>query len=136
VSYDLYRMDPNSGNFNPILDTISLGNSLRAIASVAVGTLSVPEPKSFALLVIIRPLIMVLIAKGGSLATRAGSMIDPSSPTEPCRTSPQLRRARASVFRRREGNSLLIGKQKLAIGLITPEWPVTNERSPPVDRND
>lgn len=50
LTYDLFSVDPNGANFDPTLDTVSLGNELTAGASVAVGTESVPEPGSLLLL--------------------------------------------------------------------------------------
>ena len=52
LTYDLYNVDPNSLNFNPLADTVSLGNSLTSAASVTVATASTPEPGSLLLLVI------------------------------------------------------------------------------------
>ncbi len=46
LTYDLFSVDPNSLNFNPTLDTVSLGNLLTAPASVS----AVPEPGSLLLL--------------------------------------------------------------------------------------
>ena len=44
-TYDLFSTSPNSPNFNPGTDTISVGNYLAAPASVTVNATSpVPEP--------------------------------------------------------------------------------------------
>jgi hypothetical protein len=43
LTYDLYSVSPNDPNFDPIIDTISLGNLLTANASVTVAS-AVPEP--------------------------------------------------------------------------------------------
>jgi hypothetical protein len=48
LTYDLFSVDPNSPDFNPIADTVSNGNFLTAPASVTVGT-AVPEPGSLLL---------------------------------------------------------------------------------------
>lgn len=48
VTYDLYSVDPNDPNFNPGLDTISVGNLLTANASVTAAV--VPEPTSLLML--------------------------------------------------------------------------------------
>ncbi|MGA9883899.1 MAG: PEP-CTERM sorting domain-containing protein [Candidatus Acidiferrales bacterium] len=54
VTYDLYDVDPNSANFDPTADIVSLGNYLSTAASVTVGTngtvTSTPEPGTLALL--------------------------------------------------------------------------------------
>jgi hypothetical protein len=52
MSYDLFSVDPNATNFDPTLDTTSVGNLLTTTASVAVGTKTVatPEPGSLVLL--------------------------------------------------------------------------------------
>jgi hypothetical protein len=50
LTYDLYNVDPNSLSFNPLLDTVSLGNEVTAAASVTVVTASTPEPGSLLLL--------------------------------------------------------------------------------------
>jgi hypothetical protein len=42
ATYDLYSVDPNASNFNPIADLISAGNFLTAPAEVTVT--SMPEP--------------------------------------------------------------------------------------------
>jgi hypothetical protein len=52
LTYDLYNVDPNSLNFNPLADNVSLGNSLTSAASVTVATQTVPEPGSLLLLAI------------------------------------------------------------------------------------
>jgi hypothetical protein len=44
LTYDLFSVSPNSPNFDPAADTISLGNILTASASVSVTGTSVPEP--------------------------------------------------------------------------------------------
>lgn len=51
--FDLYNVDPNSPDFDPLLNTVAVGNSLTAPASVTVGTKTVPvaEPGSLELLV-------------------------------------------------------------------------------------
>jgi hypothetical protein len=53
MSYDLFSVDPNATNFNPALDTVSVGNFLTASASVTVGTKTVatPEPGSLIMMV-------------------------------------------------------------------------------------
>jgi hypothetical protein len=45
MTYDLFSVDPNSLNFNPDLDTLSVGNYLTSAASVTVGTATVPTPE-------------------------------------------------------------------------------------------
>jgi hypothetical protein len=50
LTYDLYNVDPNALNFNPLADAVSLGNSLTSAASVTVATMSTPEPGSLLLL--------------------------------------------------------------------------------------
>ena len=50
VSYDLFSVDPNALNFDPIVDTISVGNFLTSAASVTVGTVTSPEPATLGLL--------------------------------------------------------------------------------------
>jgi hypothetical protein len=52
LSYDLFSLSPNNPNFDPILDTLSDGNFLKAPASVTVATTTVqiPEPGSLSLL--------------------------------------------------------------------------------------
>jgi hypothetical protein len=51
VTYDLYSVDPNNPNFDPILDTLSTGDILTAGASVSVpSATAVPEPGSVILL--------------------------------------------------------------------------------------
>jgi hypothetical protein len=52
VSYDLFSVDPNALNFDPITDTLSVGNFLTSAASVTVGTatVSTPEPATLGLL--------------------------------------------------------------------------------------
>jgi hypothetical protein len=53
MTYDLFSVDPNSINFNPDLDTLSVGNYLSSAASVTVGTgtVSAPEPPTLILLI-------------------------------------------------------------------------------------
>jgi hypothetical protein len=53
MSYDLFSVDPNATNFNPALDTVSVGNFLTADASVTVGTKTVAtaEPGSLIMMV-------------------------------------------------------------------------------------
>jgi hypothetical protein len=53
MRYDLFRVDPNATNFDPILETASVGNFLTSPASVTVGTQAVttPEPVSLVLLI-------------------------------------------------------------------------------------
>jgi len=46
LTYDLFSVSPNDLNFDPVTDTVSVGNSLRANASVA----AVPEPSTALLL--------------------------------------------------------------------------------------
>jgi hypothetical protein len=50
LTYDLFNVDPNSPNFDPTQDTVSLGNSLTAPASITVATQTVPEPATLLLL--------------------------------------------------------------------------------------
>jgi hypothetical protein len=52
VTYDLFSVDPNSADFDPITDLVSTGNYLDAGASVTVGnsTSTVPEPASLLML--------------------------------------------------------------------------------------
>ncbi len=59
--YDLYSVDPNSADFDPTLDTLSVGNTVKAAASITVGTstVSVPEPGS--ILLLITALVMTLL---------------------------------------------------------------------------
>lgn len=64
LTYDLFSVDPNEANFDPTLDTVSVGNELTAAASVAVGTESVPEPGS--LLLLMSGLAGALLSGGGS----------------------------------------------------------------------
>lgn len=42
LSYDLYKVSPNDSNFDPFLDTVSLGNTFAANAKVQV--VAAPEP--------------------------------------------------------------------------------------------
>jgi hypothetical protein len=127
---------PNSGDLNPILDTILLGNSPRAMASVAVGILSasVPEPKSLAGLVI-NPAFDHGAYRKVSARSRGWRWVDHRARTSSKQTdrerSPQTSTECRRMFGRREGNFRLIAKQKLATGPITSAWPVTHERSPP-----
>jgi hypothetical protein len=47
LTYDLYNVDPNDPTFNPVPDTISVGNLITTDASVSVaGSATVPEPAS------------------------------------------------------------------------------------------
>jgi hypothetical protein len=69
LTYDLYSVDPNSLSFNPLLDTVSLGNQLTSAASVTVATTPTPEPSS--LLILSSGLIMAGLLRRkfrGSLA--------------------------------------------------------------------
>jgi hypothetical protein len=50
LTYDLYSVDPNSPSFNPTVDTVAVGDSLLAGASVTVGAVTTPEPGSLLLL--------------------------------------------------------------------------------------
>jgi hypothetical protein len=52
MSYDLFTVDPNAANFDPSLDTASVGNLLTSAASVTVGPkiVATPEPGSLMLL--------------------------------------------------------------------------------------
>jgi hypothetical protein len=61
--YDLYNLDPNSPAFDPLANTVSVGNLLTAPASVTVGnpTTSVPEPSSLALVICAAGMIGTLI---------------------------------------------------------------------------
>jgi hypothetical protein len=52
LTYDLYTVDPNSASFDPLIDTVSVGNDLTSAASVTVATKSTPEPGSLLLLAI------------------------------------------------------------------------------------
>ena len=52
LTYDLYNVDPNALNFNPLADAVSLGNSLTSAASVTVATSSTPEPGSLLLVAV------------------------------------------------------------------------------------
>ncbi len=48
LTYDLYSVDPNAPNFNPVTDLLSAGNFLTAPASVTVAApvmQSIPEPR-------------------------------------------------------------------------------------------
>jgi hypothetical protein len=50
LTYDLYSVSPNDGNFNPDTDILSLGNTLNAEASVSVAAeAAIPEPATVAL---------------------------------------------------------------------------------------
>jgi hypothetical protein len=44
LTYDLFSVSPNAPNFDPIADTISIGNFLTASASVSVPSTTAPEP--------------------------------------------------------------------------------------------
>jgi hypothetical protein len=68
--YDLYSVDPSSASFDPLLDTISLGNFVTAPASVTVGTVLTPEPRLIELLVI-GGIVMVLFIAKQSLMPRS-----------------------------------------------------------------
>jgi hypothetical protein len=50
LTYDLYSVDPNSPSFDPTVDTVALGDSLLAGASVTVGAVTTPEPPAGLLL--------------------------------------------------------------------------------------
>jgi PEP-CTERM motif len=50
LTYDLYSVDPNSPSFAPLADTVAVGDSLLAGASVTVGAVTTPEPGSLLLL--------------------------------------------------------------------------------------
>lgn len=52
LTYDLFSVDPNSADFDPFADTISVGNYVLADASVTVATstIATPEPAAFLLL--------------------------------------------------------------------------------------
>jgi hypothetical protein len=49
LTYDLYSVNPTAPNFDPILDTQSVGNELTTAASVTVASEAVPEPGSLVL---------------------------------------------------------------------------------------
>ena len=62
LTYDLFSQDPLSENFDPIVDTESVGNYLVNDASVTVGTVTAtPEPPSLLLLAF--GVALVLIAR-------------------------------------------------------------------------
>jgi hypothetical protein len=64
MSYDLFNVDPNAMNFDPTLDTVSLGNFLTADASITVGTKTVATPEPGSLIMMACGLAgMVLITK-------------------------------------------------------------------------
>jgi len=50
LTYDLFSVNPNAPNFDPIVDTLSVGNELTTPASVTVASVAVPEPASLLLL--------------------------------------------------------------------------------------
>src|SRR5215469_3101668 len=53
LTYDQYNVDPNDPTFNPVMDTISVGNVITTDASVNVGgAATVPEPASILLVAI------------------------------------------------------------------------------------
>jgi len=53
LTYDQYNVDPNDPTFNPVMDTISVGNVITTDASVNVGgAATVPEPASIFLVAI------------------------------------------------------------------------------------
>ena len=54
LTYDLFSVDPNSLNFDPTADTVSVGNYLMADASVtaATSTVTTPEPRTLLLLLV------------------------------------------------------------------------------------
>jgi hypothetical protein len=54
ISYDLFSVSPNDPNFDPGIDSISFGNTLRSNASVTVTSTTgqIPEPNILALLFI------------------------------------------------------------------------------------
>ena len=66
VTYDLFSVDPNSVNFDPLADTVSVGNYLVADASVTVGasTVATPEPDNL-LLLLMGGLLLALARKSG-----------------------------------------------------------------------
>lgn len=51
MTYDMFSVDPNSMNFDPTADTVSVGNYLTAGASVtaATSTVATPEPRTLLL---------------------------------------------------------------------------------------
>jgi len=53
LTYDLYSVDPNAANFNPTIDTLSVGDYLYAPASVTVrsNTMTAPETGSGVMLI-------------------------------------------------------------------------------------
>jgi hypothetical protein len=63
LSFDLYDLDPNSPGFDPLVNTISVGNSLTASASVTVGTqsVSVPEPPAIEFLICVAGVVRAVI---------------------------------------------------------------------------
>ncbi|HWY44495.1 MAG TPA: PEP-CTERM sorting domain-containing protein [Candidatus Sulfotelmatobacter sp.] len=64
LTYDLFSVDPNSTDFNPDLDTVSVGNYLTAPASVTVGTsTTVPTPEPRTLLLILAGIATLLAAR-------------------------------------------------------------------------
>jgi hypothetical protein len=64
LSYDLFSIDPNSMNFDPLTDTFSVGNFLTAAASVTVGTLTVATPEPASLLLVLIGIAALAISKG------------------------------------------------------------------------
>ena len=76
LSFDLYDLDPNSPGFDPLANTISVGNSLTASASVTVGTqaVSVPEPPA------IEFLICVVGVVGAAVWRRRSHTLKPCGP--------------------------------------------------------
>jgi hypothetical protein len=64
VSYDLFSVDPNALNFDPTIDTLSVGNFLTSAASVTVGTVTVPTPEPATLSLLLGGLVgSLLLAK-------------------------------------------------------------------------
>ncbi len=52
LTYDLYSVDPNSGDFDPATDTLATGQYLYAPASITVGTTVTTTPESGTLLLL------------------------------------------------------------------------------------
>jgi len=63
LTYDLFGVDPNSANFDPSADTVSVGNYLFADASVTAATTTVATPEPQTLLLFLTGLALLALRR-------------------------------------------------------------------------